>query len=1019
MKFRLLYLLLVVNCYHAGAQAVGSWNNTGPILFPVNVSGQVDGMGRVCQLKFHPSNPAKLYAVSASGGLYTTSDTGHTWAPTAGTEHLPNSQCSSVCIDYTNDNILYLSTGDPNYYYEDYGIYKSIDGGATFTPANTDIGNRMAVDIIMSPTDHNVLVAATDDGIWRTTNGGTSWTETFTGSSFTSIKQRPGSSNVLYAATATNFYRSTDFGVSWTSITSGVTVPTGNQGMRIAVSAADTTIVYLGTTDGYGEILKSTDGGSTFVLIYSSTTQCVVCYDSTITSGSQGYYNFNLTANPANANELLLVSHCVWRSTDGGNTWSWRTQWYDQVHTDMHDIAFDPYDLNKRFNSNDGGVWLSKDTLATTWQPFSDGLAATEMYHAAQSPLMRQMVSIGSQDNGEMYYDGIWKCNRGGDWGARCGFDYLGNATVYYDNGNRRNLLPLGGDNSYNAPFATTPEFHIAFTPLAMNTAFIATDSVWRSMDINGAAPSWTLLSLPGTNIKGITSCAADSNILYYVTDDKHLYRSDNALAATPTFVTLTMPAETNVMASIATDKYNANIVYVTCNNKVYRSANKGVGWTNITGALPGLNILKIIADDHSTNERIFVSEGNFVYYKDNSTAWTLIPGLPTIMQPTDLMIYNDSTAASILRLSTYGRGVWECNIHNDLPPAGDLVVNKRYICPGDTVHYSKTAYGSITSFVWSFPGGVPSSSTADSPVVIYPASGTYNATLTISGTAGNDTVIKTGYINVSNGSTVSLTEGFEEAIFPPGPQWSLVTNSGTAWQQTAVAGGYGLSAHSMLYDNFDHDAGGSHDRIILPATDLSLADTAYMTFDVAYAYYPGYHDSLEVAISTDCGKIFTPVYEKDSEVLATAPDATATFVPDSTQWRTDTVLLTSYLGSGIEIAFDNVGHYGQNIYIDNINVHVIMHPTSTNNINNSDVVSIYPNPTNGLITVKATKLIGNSVNITCYNELGIAIIRKSEPITNGMLTTTLNLSHLPTGVYQVKVENTEGQRYIKQVVKE
>src|ERR1700744_3436259 len=97
---------------------------------------------------------------------------------------------------------------------------------------------------------------------------------------------------------------------------------------------------------------------------------------------------------------------------------------------------------------------MSTDTLATTWVPKCYGLAATEIYHAAQSPLIRQMVSIGTQDNGENFFDGTWKCNRGGDWGSHNAFDYLGNATVYYlDQGNRRNLQPLGNDESYNAPF--------------------------------------------------------------------------------------------------------------------------------------------------------------------------------------------------------------------------------------------------------------------------------------------------------------------------------------------------------------------------------------------------------------------------------------------------------------------------------------------------------------------------------------------------------------------------------------
>ena len=1021
----LLSGLLIASIYTAGAQsAVGTWTNTGPIQFPVNASGQVNGMGRVCQIKFHPADSMKMYVVSASGGLFISNDNGNTWAPTPGTEQLPTTQCSAVCVDYTNDNILYLSTGDQNYYDDDYGIWKSIDGGNTWNPANTDIGNRMAIDIIMDPTDHNTLIAATDDGIWKTTNAGSTWTETLAGQQMRSMKQRPGSNHVLYAAQDSLFFISNDMGSTWTNITSGVVVPTMNEGMRIAVTPADTNLVILGTTDGYGQILKSVDGGLTFTNIYSSTTQCIVCYDSTVTSGSQGYYNFNLTINPANANELLLVSHCVWRSVDGGNTWSWRTQWYDQVHTDMHDIEFNPYNLSQRFNANDGGFWMSTDSLATTWTPRSNGLAATEIYHAAQSQLIRQMISIGTQDNGELYFDDTWKTNRGGDWGARNSFDYLGNATVYYLNtGNRRNLLPLGGDQTFDCPFVPDNNANIEFAPALPDVAFAGKDSLWRSTNINIDSPTWTLLYVPGGDyIQSIASCRADSNILYFVSDNNNLYRSDNALSASPSFTIYPAPYYTNVAASIATDKYNPNIVYMSCNDSVFLSSDKGATWTDISGTLPGLNILRIISDDYSHAQRLFVCEGNYVYYKDSATTtsspWNATTGLPTIPQFTDFMIYNDSTAASILRVSTYGRGVWECNIHNNEPPVGDFAASQQYICPGDTVTFNKNIYGNSSAFSWSFPGGVPATSTADSPVVVYPATGNYNATLTIYGAAGNDTVIKTAYIVVSNGTEASLTEGFEEASFPPNPQWYQLSQSGILWQQSAAAGGFGLSAHSMYFDNFDNSTNGSHDRIVTPKTDLTYATSAYVTFDVAYAFYSGYHDSLQVEISTDCGETFTSIYERDSASLATAPDTSGSFVPAAAEWRKDSISLNAFLGSGILLAFDNIGHYGQNLYIDNVNINVTYPPTlSVNTPVGGNSIQVYPNPSTGITKITGTGLKANNEVITCYNAIGAVVSRNQATVTNGVLNASVNLTGMIPGIYEMIVQGDDGSITVKQIV--
>ena len=112
--------LLFTVCF---SQPATTWKATGPNLFPIDISGQINGIGRVSQLKFHPSNPNKMYAVSASGGLWISSDTASTWLKT-GTDKLPQSACASICIDHTNDNILYLGTGDANYYGTDFGVWK-------------------------------------------------------------------------------------------------------------------------------------------------------------------------------------------------------------------------------------------------------------------------------------------------------------------------------------------------------------------------------------------------------------------------------------------------------------------------------------------------------------------------------------------------------------------------------------------------------------------------------------------------------------------------------------------------------------------------------------------------------------------------------------------------------------------------------------------------------------------------------------------------------------------------------
>ena len=167
-----LFYLLFIQTIFLNAQIVGNWSLTGPTLFPTDISGQINGMGRVSQIKFHPTNPNKVYAVAATGGLWVSNNSGTVWNKT-GTDNLAEQSFASVCIDYTNDSILYLGGGDANYYSSSlYACWKSLDGGTTWNISNTGMGSRLVIEMLMSPVDHNVIVAATNDGIFKTYNGG-------------------------------------------------------------------------------------------------------------------------------------------------------------------------------------------------------------------------------------------------------------------------------------------------------------------------------------------------------------------------------------------------------------------------------------------------------------------------------------------------------------------------------------------------------------------------------------------------------------------------------------------------------------------------------------------------------------------------------------------------------------------------------------------------------------------------------------------------------------------------------
>jgi Bacterial Ig domain/PA14 domain/Secretion system C-terminal sorting domain len=668
----ILWMLIATTGF---AQTSGDWTVLGPKDFPPHLNWQLSGVARISQLKFHPTDPNTLYAVNAMGGLFISKDKGANWLAT-GADKLPQTRCASVCIDYTNDQILYLGTGDPSYYSQGLGIWKSVNGGLTWNQSTNGMGNRMAVEILMSPLDHNVLMAATNDGIWKSIDGGANWLVKKAGGNFTDMAFRQSTnSSTLYAATMNEFWRSDNMGDTWTR-----TTVTGNgiqNGGRIGVSKADANVVYLTFVGDHGNnndtpIFKSTDNGNSFFVVKAAGLPNLNGYESN--TGGQGNYNYSLSVNPNDINQLMVVGHLTWRSTNGGVSWaSVSFDWAHQVHTDMRQIPFSPYVANEIYNVNDGGIWRSWDN-GTSWLPLCNGLVGTESYIGCQSPVRKDAVSIGAQDNGEyIYRAGVWYINGAGDYHSNIIHDNI-SADYYYDlsDAGRRKGLPLTADSPLNLPFnAGNGQNVYADFPLSnTNVAYLGYNEVYRSANIANNPPTWIQITAINRSVKAVASSPTDANVLYVVTDDGKIRRSDNALSGTPTFITYNTPSATNVTASVVVMKNNTDIVYLLCNNRVYRSGDKGATWGNVTLNLPNVNYHKLLHDVYSTNEAVYVAGYNSIFYKDNTLAnWAnYSTGLPTVANFYRAYLYNDGTDNAELTLISAGRGVWHTGLYGKTP---------------------------------------------------------------------------------------------------------------------------------------------------------------------------------------------------------------------------------------------------------------------------------------------------------------------------------------------------------------
>ena len=352
--YRLFFLLcLGVNSVFA---QTANWSAYQPALFPVNSSGQINGISRVSQVKFHPTSNQKMYAVSARGGLFISQNAGTSWSVAPGCDKLPlGTRFASVCIDYTNDQIIYLGGGDHNYYSSGSGVWKSTDGGANFT--QTSLNSRIISELIMDPTNNNVIVAATSGGIYKTTNGGTTWTLKSGAVAFDDMKKVESSASRVLFASSTNaeLYRSTDFGDTWTQITSGIYIPSGytsGGGTRVGLTPADTNVVYFYMNAKGGTLFKSVDQGLNFTNVKDNLSPYLTGYTNSSTDVGQGDYNTGLGIDRTNPNIVYFVAHNVWKSTDGGVTWSQLTVWYSKVHTDMHQVVINPYNTSQVWDMN-------------------------------------------------------------------------------------------------------------------------------------------------------------------------------------------------------------------------------------------------------------------------------------------------------------------------------------------------------------------------------------------------------------------------------------------------------------------------------------------------------------------------------------------------------------------------------------------------------------------------------------------------------------------------------------------
>lgn len=368
--------------------------------------------------------------------------------------------------------------------------------------------------------------------------------------------------------------------------------------------------------------------------------------------------------------------------------------------------------------------------------------------------------------------------------------------------------------------------------------------------------------------------------------------------------------------------------------------------WVDISA--PGDNILSTIP---------YTSTATYQQLSGTSMATPLVAGLAGLMlSKSPFMTRNDvlnclsSTAVNIYSLGAnaafvagnqLGAGridafaAMNCaSTFSALPPVANFYAFPKNTCPNTLISMIDSSLYQPTSWSWVFQGGTPAISTSSNPSVQWAAPGTYSVSLTVANASGANSITKLSYVTVAGPSALPFSEGFQAVQFLP-TNWTPnnIAGDNIFWERKTGIGGFGTSNACAMFDNFTYFPINERDEMRTPKYDFSNVATARLRFDVAYARYNAtFSDTLEVKMSTNCGSSWTSIYIRGGSTLATAPDIAAQFVPTAAQWRRDTVDV-SLLGAGqtnVMFSFINRGHYGQPIYLDNIN---LVFPTPTVNI--------------------------------------------------------------------------------------
>ena len=658
--------------------------------------------GRISDLAIHPANRALWYAAVGSGGVWKTANAGTTWTPIFDGQGAYSIGC--LALDPRNPDIVWVGTGENvsgrHVGYGD-GVYKSLNGGKTWTNMGLAKSEHIA-RILVDPRDSNVVYVAAEGPLWsaggerglyKTSDGGQTWTAVLTVSKDTGIASAefdPSNPDVLYAAAyerrrsvaafmgggpESGIHKSEDAGKTWRRLTVGL--PKGDMGkIGLAVSPIDPRVVYA-TIEAAEEdrgFYRSADRGESWEK-----------RNSFISGGTGPHYYQEIIADPNRFDRIYQMDFFMRVTDDGGRTW--RRVSARHKHSDDHALAFIPGDPNYLLNGSDGGVYESRDG-GETWR-FFDNLPVTQFYKLAlDNALPFYNVHGGTQDNGSQHgpartlnAHGIgnadWTITFGAD-GYACAIDPTDPNIIYLE-WQEGNLLRY--DLKSHEPVYISPrpepgdpplrfnwDAPVVVSPHAATRLYYAGQFVWRSED---RGDSWTRISPDLTRnvfrldkpilgktwgvdalwdhgamskfstITTLSESPLVAGLLYAGTDDGLIQVTEDGGRTWRRIEKLPGVPDAFFVNELKASKHDPDTVFAAVDNhksgeykpRLFRSDDRGRTWISISGDLPDRTLVWSVVQDREKKNLLFAGTEFGIYATlDGGKRWLkLSGGVPTI----------------------------------------------------------------------------------------------------------------------------------------------------------------------------------------------------------------------------------------------------------------------------------------------------------------------------------------------------------------------------------------------------